>query len=94
MGNKPNWACGTCGMFSSRKDSVKRHVRNLHGYGPILRYIDYLSGRQAGFYAPGSFPTFERKEPQEVDDHKLDQRAFRDGLWNELGREAIRQGKK
>jgi hypothetical protein len=81
-------------MFSSRKDSVRRHVRNLHGYGHILRYIDYLSGRQAGFYAPSSFPTFERKESKDVEQLSPAQYAFRDGFWNEMGRDAYRQGKK
>jgi hypothetical protein len=56
--------------------------------------MDYLTGRQAGYYAPGSLPTFERREPQHVDGLKLDQRAFRDGFWNELGREAVRREKK
>jgi hypothetical protein len=90
MTHKPNWACGTCGMFSPRKESVKRHVRNLHGQGPILRFIDYLTGRHSGFYTPSFFPTFERKEPQQVDNLELAGRAFQDGFWHEAGREACR----
>jgi len=37
MTSKPNWACFICEMYSSRKYSVKRHVQNVHGNGPILR---------------------------------------------------------
>ena len=51
MTSKANWACANCGMFSSRKASVKRHITNLHhGQGVLLSYIDYVVGRQRGFY--------------------------------------------
>ena len=59
MTSKANWACANCGMFSSRKASVKRHITNLHhGQGVLLSYIDYIVGRQSGFYAPGGSPNF------------------------------------
>jgi hypothetical protein len=48
---KPNWACTTCGMLSSRRYSVKRHIINLHGgNGLEVRYIDYMEGRLTGIY--------------------------------------------
>lgn len=50
MTSKPNWACPACGMYSSRKASVKRHVTRLHGSGHIVSFIDYLAGRKDGFY--------------------------------------------
>jgi hypothetical protein len=81
-------------MYSSRKDSVKRHVIKLHGSGPIVSYTDYLTGKITGFYPPGKLPTFVKKEPETVDDLKLDQRAFRNGFWNEAGRDAYRRGQR
>jgi hypothetical protein len=93
MTSKPNWACVLCGMYSSRKYSVKRHIRNVHGNGPILRYIDYLTGRQAGYYAPGIFPSFEKKAEPERDPKRLRTDAFLEGFWNEAGRSAFRESK-
>jgi hypothetical protein len=52
---KPNWACTTCGMLSSRRYSVQRHIRNLHGgNGLVVPYVDYLEGRLTGIYKPDS----------------------------------------
>jgi hypothetical protein len=46
-------------MFSSRKESVKRHILNRHsGIGAIISYIDYLTGRFAGYYTPRSPPLY------------------------------------
>ena len=48
---KPNWACTTCGMLSSRRYSVKRHIMNLHGgNGLEVPYVDYMEGRLTGIY--------------------------------------------
>jgi hypothetical protein len=48
---KPNWACTTCGMLSSRRYSVKRHIINLHGGNGIeVPYVDYMQGRLTGIY--------------------------------------------
>ena len=59
---KPNWVCTACGMWSSRRDSVKRHVKNQHnGYSWIVTYIDYLVGRDSGIYLPRAPPTYEKK---------------------------------
>jgi hypothetical protein len=92
MTSKPNWACVVCGMFSSRKYSVKRHIHKIHGHGPYLRYIDYVTGRQTGYYAPTAFPSFEKKADPERDLGKLDTEAFHLGFWEEAGRTAYRKG--
>ena len=48
---KPRWACAMCGMYSSRKHSVKRHIETLRsGIGQIVSFIDYIAGRRQGFY--------------------------------------------
>ena len=50
---KPNWVCSNCGMWSSRKFSVKRHITNQHsGNAFLVPYIDYFVGRQSGLYPP------------------------------------------
>lgn len=92
MSSKPNWACGACGMFSSRKSSVKRHIQNVHASAQLVRYIDYLTGRQAGYYAPVSFPSFIKKAEHQSDPTKLKTDAFQQGFWSEMGRAAYRQG--
>jgi len=92
MSSKPNWACVACGMFSSRKSAVKRHIQNLHGSGHLLRYIDHVTGRQAGYYAPSSFPSFIRKAKPEDDVTKLNDRAYQEGFYSEAGRDAYKQG--
>lgn len=91
MTSKPNLACVVCGMYSSRKYSVKRHIRKVHGSGHILRYIDYVTGRQAGYYAPGFLPSFEKKAEPERDPSRQRTDAFHEGFWNEAGRAAFRQ---
>jgi hypothetical protein len=53
MVSKANWACSMCGMYSSRKESVRRHINNenIHmGNGTIISYSDSLIARQAGLY--------------------------------------------
>jgi hypothetical protein len=60
--SKPNWACSGCGMYSSRRWSVERHILNLHdGTGNVVPFVDYLVGRQSGFYLPKFRPTFVKK---------------------------------
>ena len=52
---KPNWACTTCGMLSSRRYSVQRHIRNSHrGNGLEVPYVDYMEDRLTGIYKPDS----------------------------------------
>ena len=56
---KANWCCTTCGMYSSRRSSVERHVKNLHnGQGIAIPFIEYLVGRRNGLYPPGQRPTY------------------------------------
>jgi hypothetical protein len=56
---KPIWAYTECGMHSSRRYSVKRHIRNTHGGGgDLVSYTDYLIGRKSGIYLPSIYPTY------------------------------------
>jgi hypothetical protein len=60
--SKPNWACSGCGMYSSRRWSVERHILNLHdGISNVVPFVDYLVGRKSGFYLPKYRPTFVKK---------------------------------
>ena len=92
MTSKPNWACVACGMYSSRKASVKRHVRRLHGSGHIVSFIDYLAGRKDGFYPFGPASSVSG-DPEEPDFAKLGTLAFHEGFWTEAGREAFKKTK-
>jgi hypothetical protein len=59
---KPNWACADCGMHSSRKYSIKRHIQNLHnGNGQIVSFVNYIAGSQTGIYPQGLPPTYVKK---------------------------------
>ena len=53
---KENWACAQCGMTSSRKESVMRHIVNprIHnGRAQAVPYTDYLAGWDLfAFYDP------------------------------------------
>jgi hypothetical protein len=65
MSGKPGWACAMCGMYSSRKCSVKRHIENLHeGIGNIVSFIDYIAGRRQGVYFPNPIPNYLIKQSQ------------------------------
>ena len=65
LSGKPRWACAMCGMYSSRKYSVKRHINNLHdGIGNIVSFIDYIAGRRQGFYFPNPIPSYLVKQTQ------------------------------
>ena len=57
---KPIWACSGCGMYSSRRYSVKRHIKNIHrgDNANLVSYTDYIIGRKAGIYLPGIPPTY------------------------------------
>jgi hypothetical protein len=79
MATKPNWVCTNCRMWSGRKDSVKRHVKNQHGgSSSIVSYINYLVGRDSGLYTPSTPPTYQRK-------------TMTDSLMDELYRESARE---
>jgi hypothetical protein len=81
---KPNWVCSTCGMWSNRKFSVKRHIINKHyGNAFLVTYIDYLVGRQSGLYLPSSPPDYQKKERSFLD-------IFNEEFWKEKARIAAR----
>jgi hypothetical protein len=59
------WACVMCGMYSSRKYSIKRHINNLHDdVGNIVSFNDYIPGRRQGYYFPNPIPTYLLKRAQ------------------------------
>jgi hypothetical protein len=67
LSGKPKWACAMCGMYSSRKCSVKRHINNLHnGIGNIVSYIDYIAGRRQSVYFPNPIPNHTMKQSQTI----------------------------
>jgi hypothetical protein len=71
MSKKPKWACASCGMYSSRRYSVKRHIQNVHSGGAFLiSFVDYLVGRQAGYYPLSFTPTYETKIGQNNIDYQ------------------------
>jgi hypothetical protein len=82
---KPNWVCSNCGMWSTRKFSVKRHIINQHnGNASLVPYIDYLVGRQSGLYPPSAQPEGQYKEkkgPFEI---------FNEEFWKEMARKSVR----
>ena len=54
---KLNWACARCGMTSSRKEGVMRHIANprIHnGRAQAIPYTDYLAGLRDGIYSPST----------------------------------------
>jgi hypothetical protein len=60
---KPNWACPKCGMYSSRRYSVKRHIKNIHGGNCfVISFADYLIGRKDGIYLSGIPPMYIARE--------------------------------
>ena len=93
MTYKPKWACANCGMLSSRKWSVERHITNLHsGQGVVLSYIDYVVGRQNGYYTHNAPPNFINKSnPELVLSPPKMCDVFREELCRESARQAVRR---
>jgi hypothetical protein len=60
-------------MYSSRRYSVKRHIQNVHSTGAFLvSFVDYLVGRQVGYYPLCFPPTYEIKsEDGKIDYQKI-----------------------
>jgi hypothetical protein len=60
-----SWACSECGMASSRKSSVVRHIHTFHKGNPLLlvTFAEYVVGVKEGLYVPNPGPLFKRKEP-------------------------------
>ena len=47
-------------MYSSRRYSVHRHIKNVHGgEGTCISFVDYVVGRRSGQYLPRSKPDLE-----------------------------------
>jgi hypothetical protein len=90
---KPRWACANCGMLSSRKWSVERHITNVHsGKGVLVSYIDYVVGRMNGYYAPNPIPNFINKPKPELvlSPPKLTD-VFKEEMCRETARQAFRK---
>jgi hypothetical protein len=86
--SKPNWACASCGMYSSRKSSVKRHIQTKHsGNASFVSFVDYLAGRQIGYYWPSLPPTYKKKN----DENKKMRIDYMNIMKEELFRKSVRQ---
>ena len=69
MPSKPNWSCNVCGMYSSRRSSVKRHIVKLHGgSGNSIPFADYVAGIRNGFYPTANRPTFKSTKTSVLED--------------------------
>jgi hypothetical protein len=90
---KPNWVCSACSMWSNRKSSVKRHIKNRHnGNASLVTFMDYLVGRQTGLYLPPSPPlsSFQHSNYQDKEEESpLD--AFTREYMKEKARLAARK---
>lgn len=65
---KANWACKTCGMYSSRRYSVQRHINTIHsGDGTPIPFVEYLVGRTSGKYPPGPARAFGATDTSQLD---------------------------
>jgi hypothetical protein len=52
----PRWVCSECGMGSSRKDTVLRHMTLHPGDGILVSYMQYLTGVHDGTYSEPTYP--------------------------------------
>jgi hypothetical protein len=87
---KPNWACVSCGMYSSRKSSVKRHIQNIHsGNAHYVSFVDYLASRKSGIYWPVLPATYQKKNNETNNNrNKVD---YLNIMSEEVFRQCIRQ---
>jgi hypothetical protein len=77
-----------CGIVSSRKSSVKRHIQNIHsGNAHYVSFVDYLAGRRSGFSFPALPPTYQKKN-YETNKKKIDYAGI---MTEEVFRHCIRQ---
>jgi hypothetical protein len=92
---KPNWVCIACGMWSSRRYSVKRHILTVHGENSLMvSFIEYIVGRQTGLYRPPySAPTTGHRDVQSRQSKKTADLIgiFGEEFWREKAREAARK---
>lgn len=77
--SKPNWSCNRCGMYSSRRSSVKRHIRDQHAWdGASIPFADYVAGIRNGYYPTRDRPQFKstiiHNQENELD-KEIDKRA-------------------
>ncbi len=82
-----------CGMLSSRRSSVKRHITNLHsGKGVLVSFVDYLVGRNNGYYTASDLPNFIDKPKTELvlsPPNMMD--VFKEEICRETARQAVRK---
>jgi hypothetical protein len=73
MTSKPNWSCNKCGMYSSRRSSVKRHIITQHGGNGIpIPFADYVAGIRNGFYPGAERPLFTSTKSSNVQEDELE----------------------
>jgi hypothetical protein len=90
LSGKPRWACAMCGMYSSRRYSVKRHIENLHdGRGNIVSFIDYIAGRRQGVYFPNPIPNYLMKQNQTPETKNRPMDVVKDELFRAVLRKRL-----
>jgi hypothetical protein len=73
MTSNPRWSCSKCGMYSSRRSSVKRHIVTLHkGEGISIPFADYIAGIRNGFYPIANRPPFKDTKSSNVEEAELE----------------------
>jgi hypothetical protein len=79
----PNWVCSDCGKPFGRKWNGQRHMQLCHyGFGSLVSVMDYLSGRQSGFYPSSPPPSYRRKSTSFFD-------IYTDEFNRALARESV-----
>jgi len=77
-------------MWSSRKFSVKRHIKTIHNdNASLVKYIDYHVGRQNGAYQPSTIPHKNSYNPEK--EEKSNFEVFEDEYWKEKARLTARR---
>jgi hypothetical protein len=72
---KFNWSCTSCGMSSTKRYSVQRHIDNIHDtHATAIPFVEYLIGRRNGLYPPGRRPSFTPKSKTTLKE-KIEQEA-------------------
>jgi hypothetical protein len=82
---KPNWVCTECGMYSSRRYNVRRHVDSIHsGVGNMITFLEYLTGVKLGEYKVQTQPQYQTKQ-----NVKSSSRIFAEEYYRELARRLV-----
>jgi hypothetical protein len=80
-----------CGMYSSRRFSVKRHIENMHdGLGNVISFIDYIAGRRQGVYFPNPIPNYLLKQTQMAGPKNRPLDVMRDELFRTALRKSFK----